>query len=343
MKIAEMKDEHQILITQGVKNAFGEDEWGHVETFSRGNSPSVLYKLKINNKNYVAKLTDPNYLGFSLKTAYAAQINGVNNRVAPKVHYSDPNTGIIIVDHIEALPLDEINHNQPHTIKKLAKLLKRLHLCDDFQKGLSSYERIDFRHDLLPLNFKSHPLIKQAIQVKEMIQHTLIDDEDIKPCHGDVSPFNLLFDGDSFWLVDWDTATQDNFYFDLATCMIFFYFNDEEASETFLNNYFERSPNQVERDKLNLMKIFVYIYYGITFAYTSSLRKIDLLSQETIEALPSYLEFMDSIGSGRVNLGDGRSQQQLGFIYLKMVEVACSSDVFKNSTIRLKTGSNIVK
>ncbi len=331
-----LNKDHVTLINCAVKKAFTEDSWTYVETFSRGNSPSALYKLKINNKNYVAKLTDPNYPGWSLTAAYSAQINGFHNKVAPRVHYSDPSTGILVMDYIEAAPLEEINHKQPEITEKLSKLLKRLHHCDDFQKGLSMYQRVEFRHNLLPPNFKSHNLIKHAMQAKEMIEHILIDANDIKPCHGDVTPFNLLFDRNSFWLVDWETATQDNFYFDVATCMIFFYFNNKKTSELFLNHYFERPPTQMERDKLDLMKVFVYVYYGITFAYTSSLRKVDLLSQEAIDALPSYLEFMDSIGSGEVNLGDGQAQQQLGFIYLKMAEAACSSEEFLNSVTSLK-------
>ena len=331
----ELNENHVPLINLAIKSAFPENSWTHEKTLSQGNSPSVLYILNIKNKKFVAKLTDPNYPGSNLSTVYDAQIKGFNNKIAPRVYYSDPSAGILIMDHIEAVPFDKINHEQPETIEKLAKLLNRLHLCDDFQKGLSSFERVDFRHNLIPLNFKSHHLIKQAIQAKETIQKILIDDEDIKPSHGDLSPFNLLFDGSYFLLVDWDTATQDNLYFDLATCLIFFYFNNEEASEIFLQNYFGRSPSQAERDKLDLMKIFVYIYYGITFVYTSSLRKVELFSQEAIETLPSYSEFMKSIGSGKVNLGNGKSQQQLGFIYLKVVEVACSSEVFKNSITRL--------
>ena len=338
--MTEMTNEHQRLITQAVKNAFETDSWLHVDTFSRGHSPSVLYKLEIENNHYVAKLADPHYSGWNLSTAYGAQINAFKNGVAPKIHYSNPNTGILITEYIEAVSSDKINRKQPDRLEKLAKLLKRLHRCDDFQQGPSIYDRIEFMHNPLPLDFKSHPLIKQAMQVKETIQQTLVDAKDIKPCHGDVTPFNLLFDGNDFCLVDWDTVTQDNFYFDLATAMIFFYFDDEHASEVFLEHYFGQAPNQMETDKLNVMTIFVYLYYGISLAFTSSGRKIDLLSQEAIEALPNYSQFMDSIASGKVNLSDGQSQQQLGFIYLKMADAVCRGDAFKNSISRLKHRMN---
>ncbi len=78
------------------------------------------------------------------------------------------------------------------------------------------------------------------------------------------------------------------------------------------------SQLQPEKAKFSLMQIFVYVYYGIMFIYASDKQQVELLSQEEIDDLPSYVEFMDAIRTGKINLGDGKSQQQLGFIYLKM-------------------------
>lgn len=53
MKISEMKGEHQTLITQGVKNSFGQNSWELVEAETRGHSPSSIYKLRINSRDYI--------------------------------------------------------------------------------------------------------------------------------------------------------------------------------------------------------------------------------------------------------------------------------------------------
>ena len=38
----------------------------------------------------------------------------------------------------------------------------------------------------------------------------MIDKDDLRPCHCDIHPFNLLYDGNDFWLVDWAIAAQEN-------------------------------------------------------------------------------------------------------------------------------------
>lgn len=335
MKKIEIKSELAALINQGVKNAFGQDSWELVEVLTQGLSSSSLYKLRVEGKDYVAKFSDPNHPHNNLNREYHAQAKGVNNLVAPTVHYADPTAGIIIMDYIDIAALDNISRQQPDMVEKFATFVKRLHSCDDFQKDASIYQRIEFVHDQLPPDFQASELIKLAIQVKDDLQKRLIDEEDLKPCHSDINPFNLLYDGNDFWLVDWAVAAQENFYFDLASCVTFFYFQNDNVAEMFLNAYFGRSINQNEEDKFNFMQAFVYVYYGLMFIFIGCTQKVNLLSQEEIDMLPSYLQFMNSIGSGEVNLGHSKSQQQLGFIYLKMAESAYYSQAFKDAAARL--------
>ncbi len=337
MKITEMKGEHQALITQGVKNAFGQDSWELLEILTRGLSPSSIYKLKIDGRNYIAKFSDPNHPHNNLMREYHAQGNGVKNMVAPAVHYADSSVGIIIMDYVNMVVLDRANRQQPSMIEKFSQFVRRLHSCASFQKDASIYQRVEFVHDQLSHDFQTSELVKLSLQIKEEVQRRLIDKDDLKPCHCDINPFNLLYDGNDFWLVDWAAAAQENFYFDLASCVTFFFFQNNDVAEMFLNAYFKRSLNQNEKDKFNLMQAFVYVYFGLMFIFISCVQKVDLLSQKEIDKLPSYSLFMDSIGSGEVNLGCAKAQQRLGFIYLKMAKSAYNNQAFKNGVTRLKS------
>ncbi len=70
------------------------------------------------------------------------------------------------------------------------------------------------------------------------------------------------------------------------------------------------------------MRIFTYIYFGIGFislsVQTEAPNKI--LKDTEIENLPTYLSFMQSIGSGKVNLTLSDTKQQFGFVLLKAAE-----------------------
>ena len=343
MKMTEMKGEHQTLITQGVKNAFGQDSWELVEALTLGHSPSSIYKLRIDGRDYIAKFSDPNHPHNNLMREYHAQGNAVEKMAAPAVHYNDPSVGIIIMDYVNIVVVDRENRRQPEMIEKFSQFVRRLHSCASFQKAASIYQRVEFVHDQLPSDFQSSELVKLSLQIKEEVQRKLIDKDDLKPCHRDIHPFNLLYDCSDFWLIDWTAAAQENFYFDLASCVTFFFFQNNGAAEMFLNAYFKRSLNQNEKDKFNLMQAFVYVYFGLMLIFNSCVRKANLLSQKEIDKLPSYSQFMDSIESGEVNLGCGKSQQRLGFIFFKMAKSAYNNQAFKDGATRLKIdpGANL--
>jgi hypothetical protein len=67
------------------------------------------------------------------------------------------------------------------------------------------------------------------------------------------------------------------------------------------------------------MRLFVYVYYGITFTSLSLHIKANLpvLNDEDIKNSPTYLSFMQAISVGQVNLSDSKTQLKLGFILLK--------------------------
>lgn len=331
-----MKDQHQTLITQAVKNVFGQDSWELVEVLTLGHSPSSIYKLKIDGRDYIAKFSNPNDPHNNLKREYHAQGNGVKNRVAPVVHYADPSVGIIIMDYVNSVVvLERANQEQP-MIEKVSQFIRRLHSCASFQKGRSVYQRVEFVYHQLPPDFQTSELVKLSLQIKDEVKKKMIDKDDLRPCHCDIHPFNLLYDGNDFWLVDWAIAAQENLYFDLASCVTYFFFRNNGAAEMFLNAYFKRPPNQNEKDKFNLMQAFVYVNFGLMLIYNGSVRRVNLLSQKEIDKLPSYSQFMDSIRSGEVNLECGKSQQRLGFVFLKMAKSAYNSQAFKNAASRLK-------
>lgn len=310
--------EHINLIKHGIKSAFGVDQWDDVEALTRGLSASSISKLRIGENYYVAKVSDLNNPENNLVREYHAQIIGAKHKVAPAVYYSDPNAGIIIMDYIETRPISTVERNKLAMITKFANFVQRVHACDAFQADQSIFRKLEIIHSMLSEDFQQAEQIKSAMQIKADVEQYLNDEADLRPCHNDINPYNLLYDGNKFWLVDWAAAAQENFYFDLAACVMFFYLQNDSSIEAFLQAYFGRALSQAEKDKFYFMQTFVYIYYGIMFVFASNKQQVALLSQEEIDNLPNYAEFMEAIGAGKINLGDGKSQQQLGFIYLEM-------------------------
>jgi thiamine kinase-like enzyme len=95
--------------------------------------------------------------------------------------------------------------------------------------------------------------------------------------------------GKTIKLLDWDSASPQNLYFDLATCTLFYYYYDEDnLYRELLTQYLQRKPSEVEENKYYMMIIFAYIYFGIGFV--TIYPNLKSLSDKECQTLPSFSE-----------------------------------------------------
>lgn len=171
----------------------------------------------------------------------------------------------------------------------------------------SVYQILDYFYQNLTSDYQQSGFIQKCIQQGLELKAVLSDPADIRPCRGDLNPYNILFDGNKLYLVDWVTASPQSFYFD-----------SDGFCQIFLTEYFEHLPSADENEKFILMRKFMNIYYGIMFIFMSLQANVKLspLSESDIASLPGYPEFMKSIGAGKVNLADPETQQRFGYVFL---------------------------
>jgi len=74
------------------------------------------------------------------------------------------------------------------------------------------------------------------------------------PCHNDLLPANVLFDGDRPWLIDYEYAGMNEAMFDLANLSVNAGF-DGAADNRLLERYSGRAPSDSARAQLALMKV----------------------------------------------------------------------------------------
>ena len=74
------------------------------------------------------------------------------------------------------------------------------------------------------------------------------------PCHNDLLPANVLFDGDRPWLIDYEYAGMNEAMFDLANLSVNAGF-DPAADDRLLGRYTGLPPTDSARAQLTLMKV----------------------------------------------------------------------------------------
>ncbi len=82
--------------------------------------------------------------------------------------------------------------------------------------------------------------------------------------HNDLNPGNLLYDGERPWIIDWESAWQNDPMFDVATILHWFGFTNAQA-DALLQGYFGSTPTAMQLAKLEVMKQVVSCYYATVF------------------------------------------------------------------------------
>lgn len=330
MNKSELNQEDIDRINYAVWQGLKMQAWELVGMFSGGLTGAPVIKIRVKELAYVIKLEKFNDENFDLIRNYQIVETVSLQGISPKVYFTNADKGIVLMQYIENRPRPAASLL---SAAKMAALIRRLHNEKLFPQWKSISDISNHFYRQLPLEYQQTSIVRQGVQVLTKLGKIIFDPSDVRSCHGDLNPNNWLFDGENYFLVDWQVASPQSFYFDLSCCAIFFYFFDEELKIAFLKSYLERDPTETERAKYYLMQIFSNIYFGIGFL-SIPLRSdpnFPMLTDRTIEKLPTYSDFMQSIGAGTADLTKASAQQQFGCVFLKTAIKAMTSTEYKKA------------
>jgi serine/threonine protein kinase len=160
----------------------------------------------------------------------------VQNRVhqlgfAPKAYYLTET--YMLGEYVKGKHKHKLNLGM---LRRLALLLHRLHK-----------ERIKEK----PMQLASH-FSKQTPKVKRALKRVKLKPKKWVLSHNDLNPNNILFEGLRIKLIDWEFASMNDCYFDLASLSIEFQLKPLQERH-FLQSYFQTKP--IDREKLEAYKV----------------------------------------------------------------------------------------
>lgn len=276
---------------------------------ARSVAGSCLYKIYSNyhKKNLVARVQKGSFADSS--ALYHDVLIASQEGYAPKVYLADLASGVII--------LEEIAHQWPSErytssfFQKITHPLKQMHQGQPFQRTKLFYEWLEDIEEKLKI--KNIPIptfhvdyFKQYEKIKTKLKTNIsIFKEDIKPTHHDINPGNILFDEKKAYLIDFETASQDIFYLDLAEAFNFFIYDDSKI-KSFLTAYFLNEPNATQISKFTLFKALAFLKNGLWLAHISGLKQLPE-DQNILE----YALFEARIRKGLVDFSNPQELQNL--------------------------------
>ncbi|WP_415406338.1 choline/ethanolamine kinase family protein [Sulfurovum sp. CS9] len=175
------------------------------------------------NENYLLKAEDKKYLirKFKLqndrKFEFKVQKLAYEKNIAAEPILLDDENGLMICEFLEGkhkIVLDK------YDLKKLAQVLKELH---------------SIKLNTMPLNLES-ALTSKSKEIKQAFVTLGKYEVEEVLCHNDLNPKNILFT-DEVKFIDWEFASVNDRYFDLASVCIEFDLDTKDETH-FLEHYF---------------------------------------------------------------------------------------------------------
>ena len=307
-------------IDKAVLRGLHAEQWQMIKSLRGGYSQASVCLIEVNDQQFIIKLDDVSQKHLGLDRSYAAYAIAAENNLAPKVYYANAEEGIVLMQHVVHQPLPP---RTPQFVKDIAGVIRQLHAGPAFGAWLTPLAIVRYVCDQMPSILKENTLIKTAISMLPAFEEMLNDPADRRPCHGDLNPSNILYDGERYLLVDWASASQNNLYFDLACCASFAFAHHDELAEALLQEYLGREPDNSEIKKYASMRLFAKLFYGLVIVATACRDGYQCnLSEGELAELPAFKHLYSKVLEGSEDFANTEVRFKLGAAFLNQA-VSC--------------------
>lgn len=192
---------------------------------------------------------------------YACMATAAEAGIAPTLHYADAESGVALMDFIEAVPLDLLPGGETARAARLGELARRLQETVPFP-ALGDWRAIVGRLlGLLETRFAPGLLDPHRAAYQQLYETVSWDEAGHVSSHNDPNPRNVLFDGERLWLIDWETSYRNDPMVDVAILTDNFAPAGEPARQL-LQAWLGRAPRPDEVERLEAIKRLTRLYYA---------------------------------------------------------------------------------
>jgi aminoglycoside phosphotransferase (APT) family kinase protein len=317
--------------------AFGRAQVASLEQITMGAS-ALSYRIEVAGRPYVLRLEssrrneirDPHRSYVCMRAAAEAGI-------APVVRHADPEAAVAITDFVPHRPMSDLR-SSPDLARDLGNLVARLQAIPAFPP-VTDYATVvgrllglllgsgRFAPGLLDPHREGFERIREAYRWNGAA---------LVSSHNDLSPANILCDGERLWFIDWETAYRNDPLVDVATLTIFLAASPE-LEAVLLRSWLGREPDRAQRARLVLMRSLVRLFYGCA-AGLNAAHMLGTAAPETELGAPTWAEFGAALEQKRLSVGTPEAQRLVSKIALAAFLAGVTAPEFEEALAIVRQG-----
>jgi len=328
---------HQVI--KAIRESFSSKQIHQIQeiqSVAGGRGTSKILKFRMGNKEYVIRLTDDSRPHFFIDPSSEIKRMKIADslKVTPELIYANDKEGVLIMEFIENQRLTIDSLEDPGLHQALAQNLKKLHEGPTLSEDTNVFRDMEkTAKGGVPENLPglAHEVMETVSPLEALLQPYFRS----VPSHKELNSNNVLYDGNQFYFIDWETAANCDPFVDLAILSNFYVFNPKQE-EIFLSEYFSGPPTDKQKAQLYLMKQVCLCFYAFKFLRRATLQGKVELSPEQIKTLPNYRDFILDVFNGSSKTYTVEDFKRFAYIYLNEAAKNIQSSQFKESIQILK-------
>ncbi len=217
--------------------------------------------------------------------------------ISPALLYAEPDDGVTVTEFIQGVPFSQFSGGRDAMLRALADTVRQLQTAQGFPHFKSYFDAIAMIGDQVRgSNLFASGVLDPAFAAFQVIAEAYPKaDEDQAPCHNDLNPTNLLYDGSRIWVVDWESGFQGDRYVDLATLANSFAWTEEDEA-VMLDAFFAGKVTEENKARFTLMRL-VCRFFGamVILRVASAERAVDAQRESSLTANPTRSFYYDPL------------------------------------------------
>ena len=289
----------------------GGHDIGPLTTLKGGVSGALIYRVTAGDRSFALRLEPERIALQHRKRGFACMEAAAVAGVAPHVYFADPVAGIAVMDFIDAKPIATHPGGRMGIARELGALIARLQTTAPFPTMLGdSDDTITSALQSLTASglFAGGLLDRHRDELARIRAVAPWNPPSLVSSHNDPNPRNLLFDGVRLWLVDWELASRNDRFFDLAIATMEIA-DAPDLEAALLTAALGLAPNAAVSARLRVVRQLARLFYGCVAldAVTAGGRD----PEESLDAL-SPTQFQAAAAQGRL------APSEIGYAFGKM-------------------------